>query len=69
MAKRSLTIVEHGLYKFAVCAKCNAQFKSSLRYQDAAEKEIRQQFDAHRCKRLDESPNAARIVREAAKGK
>jgi len=44
MTKRRLRIVEKGLYRFAVCERCNSQFKSSLRYPDAAKEEIRQQF-------------------------
>jgi hypothetical protein len=69
MVKRKLRMIEKGLYKFAVCERCNAQFKSSLLNQEAAEQEIRQQFTTHRCKPVDSSQNALRIVHEATESK
>jgi hypothetical protein len=62
---RRLRIMEKGLYKFAVCERCNSQFKSSLRYHDAAENEIKMQFDDHKCKPMDISQNALRTVHES----
>jgi hypothetical protein len=69
MAKRQLRIMERGLNKFAICERCNSRFDSKLLNQFEAEKEIREKFDAHHCKRLDSSQNALRIVREATEGK
>jgi hypothetical protein len=60
VAKPKICFMEQGLYRFAVCKRCNAQFKSSLLYQSAAEKEIRQKFDDHKCKPPDASQNAGR---------
>jgi hypothetical protein len=68
MAKRKLRIVEKGLYRFAVCERCNSQLKSSLRYTNAAEEEIQQQFDHHKCKPIDSSQNALPIRRESKGG-
>jgi len=45
-----------------VCERCNAQFKSSLPSPDT---DIQAQFDAHKCKPVDSSQNALRIVRES----
>jgi hypothetical protein len=67
MAKRKLRMMEKGLYRFAVCERCNAQFKSSLLHH--AEDEIQRQFDDHKCKLIDSSQNAPRIVRESTEGK
>ena len=58
MPKRKLTIVERGLYKFAVCEHCNTEFKSSLLNLEAAETEIREKFATHRCKPPESYPNA-----------
>jgi hypothetical protein len=66
---RKFRLVEKGLYKFAVCERCNAQFKSSVLNREAAEQEIQQQFDAHNCKPVDTGQNALRIVRESTEGK
>jgi hypothetical protein len=57
--------MERGLTKFAICKRCNNHFESKLLDQSEAEKEIREKFGAHLCKRLDDSQNASRIVREA----
>jgi len=65
MPKRNLRIMKKGPYKFAVCEVCNSQFKSSLRYPNAAENEIKGQFDDHKCKPMDISQNALRTVHES----
>jgi hypothetical protein len=57
MPKRKLRIVKQGL---GICERCNAQFKDA---------DIQAQFDAHKCKLVDASQNALRIVREATEGK
>jgi DNA-directed RNA polymerase subunit M/transcription elongation factor TFIIS len=51
MVKRQLRIREQGLSKFTVCERCNNRFDSKLLDQSEAEKEIREKFDAHHCKR------------------
>ena len=69
MVKGKVSIVEKGLYKFAVYGWCHAQSKSSLLNQEAAEQEIRQRFETHNCKPMDSSQNALQIVKEATEGK
>jgi len=60
MPKRKLRIVKQTLPAIGVCEYCNSQFKGE---------DIQTQFDAHKCKPVDSSQNALRIVREATKGK
>jgi hypothetical protein len=52
-----------------VCERCNTQFKSSQPLVDDVEAELRAQFDAHKCKPVDSSQNALRIVHESTEGK
>jgi hypothetical protein len=66
MQKRKLRIVKQGPPAIGICERCNAQFKSSL---SDMELDIAQQFDAHKCKPIDSSQNALRIVREATENK
>jgi len=57
MAKRKLRIVKKSPPPaIGVCERCNAQFKGE---------NIEEQFDAHKCKPIDSSQNAVRIVKEA----
>jgi hypothetical protein len=49
-----------------VCERCNAQFKSSKH--DAAA-DVAAQYESHKCKPLDSSQNALRVVREATEDK
>ncbi len=65
MVKQSLRIIERGLCKFAVCARCNAQFRSKLLYQSEAEHEIREKYASHKCTPTFANENTARIAREA----
>lgn len=65
MAKRNLRIVKRTFPALGVCEYCNAQFKSSKPSGDDGAVEIAEAFDVHKCKRLDESQNALRVVREA----
>jgi hypothetical protein len=65
MPKRNLRIVKHTPIAIGICEYCNSQFKSSQTSEDDVEAEMRAQFDAHKCQRLDESQNALRVVREA----
>ena len=43
-----------------VCLRCNTQFKGA---------DMETQFGAHKCKPMDSSQNALRIVRESKEGK
>jgi hypothetical protein len=68
MQKRKLRIVKKSPSPvIGVCERCNAQFTSSASF--GAADEIQTQFDAHKCKPIDSSQNALRIVREATEGK
>jgi tRNA(Ile2) C34 agmatinyltransferase TiaS len=60
MQKRKLRIVKQTPPAIGVCERCNAQFKGDG---------IQAQFDAHKCKPMDSSQNALRIVRESTEGK
>jgi ribosomal protein L37AE/L43A len=60
MAKRILRIVKRTPPAIGVCERCNAQFKGA---------DMEAQFEAHKCKPVDSSQNALRIVREATEGK
>lgn len=66
MGKRTLRIVTEGSPLIGICETCNTQFRSYSAVKEARQT-IQSQFDAHECKRLDDSRNAARIVREATK--
>lgn len=67
MQKCKLRIVKDvPLPAVGICERCNAQFKSNILYFEA---DIQAQFDAHRCKLVDSSQNALRIVREATEDK
>jgi len=57
MPTRKLRIVKQGL---GICERCNAQFNGA---------DIQAEFDTHKCKPLDSSQNALRVVREATEGK
>jgi hypothetical protein len=55
-----------------VCAFCSQQFKvpmSFLNRTTDAQASLQQQFDAHKCKPIDSSQNALRVVREATEDK
>ena len=60
MPKRKLRIVKQTPPAIGVCERCNAQFKDA---------DIQAKFDAHKCKLVDSSQNALRIVREATEDK
>lgn len=67
MEQRKLRIVKKTPSPaIGVCERCNAQFKSSAA---DAEAEILAQFSAHKCKLMDSSQNALRVVREATENK
>jgi hypothetical protein len=70
MAKRHLRIVKRApTLMIGVCEACNGQFKSQLPQDNKAEWEISTLFDRHKCKPIDSSQNALRIVRESTEGK
>ncbi len=61
MPKRNLRIVKRvrNVPVLGICEFCNAQFSGDPGSGNA-ESAIRKQFNAHECKSLDESQNAAR---------
>ena len=68
MAKRKLRIVrDHPL--LGICEYCNMQFSCGLMPVEAAREDIQERFNVHKCKPVDSSQNALRVVREATEGK
>jgi hypothetical protein len=72
--KRNLRVVKWlgTVPAIGVCTYCVREFKvpiDSLKRTSEAQESLRKQFAEHKCKRLDSSQNALRIVREAAEGK
>lgn len=70
MPKRALRVVKFlsSTPVIGACAFCSQQFKvplSALTKTADAQANMQEQFDRHKCKRLDESQNALRVVREA----
>ena len=63
MPKRQLRIVEPSPPIIGVCERCNSQFKAD------SEQAVRDAFDLHKCKLIDASQNALRVVREATEEK
>jgi hypothetical protein len=71
MAKRKFRIVkrENNFPVLGVCEYCNAEFAAdpeTIGRPKDAHAHIQKQFIAHKCKRLDASQNAVRIVSERA---
>ncbi len=70
MEKRTLRIFKYiGPAPYhAVCTRCNEQFRvthdKEFTTKDAT-RVIQEQFDAHKCKRVDSNRNALGILREA----
>jgi hypothetical protein len=56
MANRQLRIVKKTPPAIGVCERCTAQFKDG---------DIQAQFATHKCKPIDSSQNALRIVKES----
>jgi hypothetical protein len=70
MQKRKLRIVKRTSGPMiGVCEACNEQFKSQAQEESKAEWEISVAFASHKCKPVDSSQNALRIVREATENK
>jgi hypothetical protein len=74
MAKRAIRIVKHysAVPSIAVCTYCSHQFTipstALLGVMDATDN-LQEQFEAHKCKLVDSSQNALRIVRAATENK
>ena len=70
MPKRNLRIVKRvrNVPVLGICEYCNAQFSGDPDMGNA-QSAIQDQFNAHKCKRLDASQNAVRIVRESTSDK
>jgi hypothetical protein len=67
MANRRLRIVKESPPPvIGVCERCNVQFKSS---QHDALADIAAQYESHKCKLVDSSQNALRIVQDSTEGK
>jgi hypothetical protein len=66
MPKRNLRIVKRvrNVPVLGICEYCNMQFSGDPNTGNA-QSAIQEQFNAHKCKRLDASQNAVRVVREA----
>jgi hypothetical protein len=69
MPKRKLRLVRFSRPLTAVCEYCNQTFQSQNESDEMAECKIEAEFDAHKCKPMDSSQNALRIVREATENK
>jgi hypothetical protein len=70
MPKRNLRIVKKlHLLTVGICESCNTDFTSNLPQADQSQWEIKTRFDEHKCKPMDSSQNALRIVRESTEGK
>jgi hypothetical protein len=74
MEKRTMRIVQEiGQAPFlAICTHCNQQFKAPsnvMQTAKAAMESLEDQFAQHKCKLIDSSQNALRIVRESTEGK
>jgi hypothetical protein len=74
MKKRNLRVVKWlgTVPALGVCTYCANSFKvplDSLKRTSDAQESLRKQFAEHKCKRLDSSQNALRIVRESTEDK
>ncbi|MGA3318301.1 MAG: hypothetical protein ABSC64_17915 [Candidatus Korobacteraceae bacterium] len=68
MAKRKLRIVREKPL-LGICEYCNMQFSATTALGAPNRIAIQEQFKAHKCKPMDSSQNALRIVREATENK
>ena len=66
MPKRNLRIVKRvrNVPILGICEYCKAEFSGDPNMGNA-QSAIQEQFNTHKCKRVDASQDAARIVREA----
>ena len=70
MPNRNLRIVKRirNIPALGICERCNAQFAGDPD-RGNAQSDIQGQFNAHKCKPMDSSQNALRIVQEATESK
>jgi hypothetical protein len=70
MPKRNLRIVKRirNIPALGICERCNEQFVGDPD-RGNAQSSIQNQFNAHKCKPMESSQNAPRIVRESPEGK
>jgi hypothetical protein len=68
MEKRKLRIVRE-TPQLGVCENCNMQFSAVTALGAPYLAAIQEQFKAHKCKPIDSSQNALRVVREATEDK
>ena len=70
MPKRNLRIVKRvrNTPVLGICENCNAQFAGDPD-RGNAQSAIQEQFNVHKCKQMDSSQNALRVVRESTEGK
>jgi hypothetical protein len=66
MGKRNLRIVKkiRNTPVLGICERCNTQFAGDAD-RGNAQSAIQEQFNAHKCKPIDSSQDALRIVKEA----
>jgi hypothetical protein len=69
MHTRKLRLVRFTFPLTAICEHCNQTFQSHDEIAEMAERELQALFDVHKCKLVDSSQNALRIVRESTEGK
>src|SRR5438874_13543423 len=69
MPKRNLRIVKRTPIALAICEACNMHFHSKQPVEDNAEIDMKIQFTKHKCKPVESSQGALRIVREATENK
>jgi hypothetical protein len=69
MPDRKLRIVKRIPYYIGVCEACGFRLDARSPNWGIAQGEIQAAFDAHKCKPLDSSQNALRVVREATENK
>ena len=72
MPKRKLRIAKHDAdgALLGVCIRCNTAFEAPHGSKGPARQiDIAKQFESHKCKPMDSSQNALRVVRESTEGK
>jgi len=69
MPQRRLRIVKTSPTTLGVCERCGRQFSSHSPVERIARIEIKALFNVHKCRPIDSSQNALRIVREATEDK
>jgi len=62
MPKRDLRIVKRTPIALGICERCNLQFSSNQPAEDDAEAELWAEFDNHKCRSVDASPEQGKLV-------